>query len=45
MEMDPDYFKIAEARINSYEDYKKFIKKWLTREKDTHIRNLIWLML
>jgi site-specific DNA-methyltransferase (adenine-specific) len=27
MEMDPDYFKIAESRINSYEDYKKFIKK------------------
>jgi site-specific DNA-methyltransferase (adenine-specific) len=27
MEMDPDYFKIAEARINSYEDYRKFIKK------------------
>jgi site-specific DNA-methyltransferase (adenine-specific) len=26
MEMDPDYFKIAEARINSYEEYKKFIK-------------------
>ena len=27
MEMDNDYFKIAEARINSYEDYRKFIKK------------------
>jgi len=27
MEMDSEYFKIAEARINSYEDYKKFIKK------------------
>lgn len=27
MEMDPEYFKIAEARINSYEDYKKFLKK------------------
>jgi site-specific DNA-methyltransferase (adenine-specific) len=27
MEMDADYFKIAEARINSYEEYKKFIKK------------------
>jgi site-specific DNA-methyltransferase (adenine-specific) len=27
MEMDPDYFKIAEARINSYEEYRKFIKK------------------
>ena len=27
MEMDNDYFKIAEARINSYEDYKKFLKK------------------
>jgi site-specific DNA-methyltransferase (adenine-specific) len=26
MEMDPDYFKIAEARIDSYEQYKKFIK-------------------
>jgi hypothetical protein len=25
--------------------YRKFIKKWLTKEKDTHIRNLIWLML
>ncbi|NBO22776.1 site-specific DNA-methyltransferase, partial [bacterium] len=27
MEMDSHYFKIAEARINSYEDYRKFIKK------------------
>jgi len=27
MEMDPEYFKIAEARINSYEEYRKFIKK------------------
>lgn len=27
MEMDSDYFKIAEARINNYEDYKKFLKK------------------
>ena len=27
MEMDNDYFKIAEARINSYEEYRKFIKK------------------
>ena len=27
MEMDPDYFKIAESRINSYEEYKKFLKK------------------
>jgi site-specific DNA-methyltransferase (adenine-specific) len=26
MEMDSDYFKIAEARIDSYEKYKKFIK-------------------
>jgi len=26
MEMDPDYFKIAEARINSFEKYRKFIK-------------------
>jgi DNA modification methylase len=26
MEMDPDYFKIAEARINSYEEYRKLIK-------------------
>lgn len=26
MEMDGDYFKIAEARINSYEEYRKFIK-------------------
>jgi DNA modification methylase len=27
MEMDKEYFKIAEARINSYEEYRKFIKK------------------
>lgn len=27
MEMDEDYFKIAEARINSYEEYRKFLKK------------------
>ncbi len=27
MEMDEDYFKIAEARINNFEKYKKFIKK------------------
>lgn len=26
MEMDEEYFKIAEARISSYEDYKKIIK-------------------
>ena len=26
MEMDEDYFKIAEARINNFEQYKKFIK-------------------
>ena len=26
MEMDPQYFKIAEARINSYEEYRKFKK-------------------
>lgn len=26
MEMDPEYFKIAEARINNYDLYKKFIK-------------------
>jgi site-specific DNA-methyltransferase (adenine-specific) len=26
MEMDPDYFKIAEARINSYEEYRKLLK-------------------
>ncbi len=26
MEMDADYFKIAEARINNYEGYRKFIK-------------------
>jgi site-specific DNA-methyltransferase (adenine-specific) len=27
MEMDEDYYKIAEARINSYREYKKFTKK------------------
>jgi len=27
MEMDEDYFKIAEARINSYEDYREFLDK------------------
>ena len=27
MEMDNDYFKIAESRINSYEEYRKFLKK------------------
>jgi site-specific DNA-methyltransferase (adenine-specific) len=26
MEMDKDYFKIAEARIENYEEYRKFIK-------------------
>lgn len=26
MEQDKSYFKIAEARINNYEKYKKFIK-------------------
>ena len=26
MEMDEDYFKIAEARINSYEEYRKLLK-------------------
>lgn len=26
MEMDPEYFKIAEARIDNYEKYKKFLK-------------------
>lgn len=26
MEMDPEYFKIAEARIENFEKYKKFIK-------------------
>jgi len=26
MEMDEDYFKIAEGRIKNYEQYKKFIK-------------------
>jgi len=26
MEMDEDYFKISEARINSYESYRKFVK-------------------
>jgi site-specific DNA-methyltransferase (adenine-specific) len=27
MEMDEDYFKIAEARINSYEEYRSLLKK------------------
>jgi site-specific DNA-methyltransferase (adenine-specific) len=27
MEMDEDYFKIAESRINNFESYKEFIKK------------------
>jgi site-specific DNA-methyltransferase (adenine-specific) len=27
MELDEDYFKIAEARIENYEQYRKFIKK------------------
>lgn len=27
MEMDEDYFKIAEERINNYEEYREFIKK------------------
>ena len=27
MEMDPDYFKIAEARIENFDKYTKFIKK------------------
>ena len=27
MEMDKDYFKIAEARIENFEEYRKFIKK------------------
>jgi site-specific DNA-methyltransferase (adenine-specific) len=27
MEMDEDYFNIAETRINNYEDYRQFIKK------------------
>ena len=26
MEMDEDYFKISEARISSYESYRKFVK-------------------
>lgn len=26
MELDEDYFKIAEARINSYEEYRKLLK-------------------
>ena len=26
MELDEDYFKIAEARINSFEDYRKLLK-------------------
>ena len=27
MEMDADYMKIAEARIESYEEYRKLLKK------------------
>ena len=27
MELDPDYFKIAEARINNWEQYRKLLKK------------------
>jgi len=27
MEVDENYFKIAESRINSYEDYREFLKK------------------
>ena len=27
MEMDADYLKLAEARINNYDDYRKFLKK------------------
>lgn len=27
MELDEDYFKIAEARIENFESYKKFIKE------------------
>jgi len=27
MELDEDYFKIAEARVNSYEEYRKLLKK------------------
>jgi site-specific DNA-methyltransferase (adenine-specific) len=27
MEMDEDYFKIAETRINNYEEYRKFLNK------------------
>ena len=26
MEMDEDYFKICEARINSFEEYRKLLK-------------------
>jgi site-specific DNA-methyltransferase (adenine-specific) len=26
MEMDEEYFNIAQARINNYNEYKKFIK-------------------
>jgi site-specific DNA-methyltransferase (adenine-specific) len=26
MEMDDDYFNIAEARINNYEEYRKLLK-------------------
>ena len=27
MEMDTDYIKIAEARIENYEEYREFLKK------------------
>ena len=27
MEMDEEYFKIAEERINNYEEYREFVKK------------------
>jgi site-specific DNA-methyltransferase (adenine-specific) len=27
MELDEDYFKIAEARVNSFEEYRKLLKK------------------
>jgi DNA modification methylase len=26
-DLDPDYFKIAEARITNYEKYREFLKK------------------
>jgi len=26
MELDEDYFKIAEARINNFEEYRKLLK-------------------